>query len=80
MRDSGWREAHGTDQTALQVVQDMVGVTIHLHALAVPPVVHLAVFDADVPIVGDAFDQAGSPVFIDLSVLRFELPDHFQRG
>jgi hypothetical protein len=33
-----------------------------------------------VPIVGDAFDQAGSPVFIDLSVLRFELPDHFQRG
>jgi hypothetical protein len=77
--DIGWGQAHGSDQTAIEIVKHMALVAIHAHTTTFASVAHLSIFDADASIFGHAFDQARFPFLIDMHILRFHLLSYLHR-
>src|SRR5258708_5844195 len=69
----GWRHAHHSDKTCIQIVKDMPLVSIYTHTAAFPSMAHLGVFDADTPIFCHTFDQTCLPLLIDFYILRLDL-------
>jgi hypothetical protein len=72
-RDIGGGDTHGSDETRVQIMQHMALVPIHAHTPTFAPMTHLAIFDADTPIFGNALDETRFPLLIDLYILLLDL-------
>jgi len=66
-------DSHCSDETCIQVVEHMSLVSIYPHAPTFASVAHLPILDADAPIFGDALDEAGFALLIDLYILLLDL-------